>query len=110
LALLKLEGVTSIEQAQAMKAKKLFFRREDAKLEEGQFFIADLLGCAVLDYHDEAICYGEICDVSYTGANDVWHIQRPGGDEALIPVIDDVVKDVDVGARKVWITPLEGLF
>jgi len=110
LVLLRLEGVASVEQAQAMKSKKLFFRRADARLEEGQFFIADLLGCAVLDDQDESVCYGELCDVSYTGANDVWHIRRPGGEETLIPVIDDVVKEVDVEARKIRIAPLEGLF
>jgi len=110
LLLLQLEGVTSIEAAQAMKSKKLFFRRADAKLEEGQFFVADLIGCAVVDFDDASIGYGELRGVSYTGANDVWHIQRPGGGEALIPVIGDVVKDVDIAARKIWITPLEGLF
>ena len=110
LLLLRLEGVASIEAAQALIAKKLFFRRTDARLEEGRFFVADLLGCAVLDYRDEALCYGELCGVSYTGANDVWHIRRPGAGETLIPVIDDVVKDVDVEARRIWITPLEGLF
>jgi len=110
VALLKLEGVASIEQAQALKAKKLFFRRADARLEEGQFFVSDLLGCAVLDAADASVCYGRLCGVSYTGANDVWHIRRPDGQEALIPVIADVVRDVDVAAKKIWITPLEGLF
>jgi len=110
MALLKLEGITSIEQAQVLQSKKLFFRRADAQLEEGQFFIADLVGCAVVDRDDDSVCYGELCDVSFTGANDVWHIKRPDGSEALIPVIDEVVKDVDVDARKVWITPLPGLW
>ena len=110
VALLKLEGIASIEAAQALHAKKLFFRRGDARLEEGQYFIAELLGCSVVDSSDPSHCYGTLCDVSKTGANDVWHIRGADGTEALIPVIDDVVKDVDIAAGVVRIAPLPGLF
>ena len=110
VALLKLAGVVSIEEAQAMRAKKLFFRREDARLEEGQYFIAELLGCAVVDFGDPGVRYGTLCDVSKTGANDVWHVRPAEGPQILIPVIDDVVKDVDIAAGVVRIAPLPGLF
>ena len=109
LALLRLEGVASIEAAQALGRKTLFFRRADARLEEGQFFIAELLGCEVFDAGDPALRYGVISDVSQTGANDVWHIRMDGGREILIPVIDDVVKAVDVEAGRIEITMLPGL-
>jgi len=109
LALLRLEGISSIEAAQALRNRTLFFRRADARLEEGQFFIAELLGCAVYDANDPALRYGVICDVSQTGANDVWHIQTPEGKEILIPVIDDVVKAVDVAGGRIEVVMLEGL-
>jgi 16S rRNA processing protein RimM len=109
IALLKLEGTTSVEAAQALRSKTLFFRREDARLEDGQYFIAELLGCTVVDAHNGALCYGTLCDVSKTGANDVWHIRRPNGQQALIPVIASVVKDVDICAGVIQITPLPGL-
>ena len=110
VALLRLEGVGSIEAAQALKDQTLWFRRADARLEEGRYFIAELLGCAVFDAADPAVCYGEICGVSQTGANDVWHICTPESPEVLIPVIPDVVGEVDVAAGRVLITPLPGLF
>ena len=109
LALLRLEGVDSVEDAQALKAKTLFFRRADARLEEGRFFIAELLGCEVFDAEEPGLRYGVISDVSQTGANDVWHIRTDGGGEVLIPVIDDVVKDVDVAKGRVEVVMLEGL-
>jgi len=37
---------------------------------------------------------GTVVDVIVTGANDVWVIDGPYG-EVLVPVIDDVVRDVD---------------
>jgi len=109
VALLQLEGVNSIEAAQALRSCTLFFRRADARLEEGSYFIAELLGCGVFDAGDPALRYGAICDVSQTGANDVWHIRTDSGGEILIPVIDDVVKDVDVEKGRVEIVMLEGL-
>ncbi|MCL2300739.1 MAG: ribosome maturation factor RimM [Firmicutes bacterium] len=109
VALLRLEGVDSAEAAQALGRRTLFFRRADARLEEGQFFIAELLGCEVFDAADPALRYGAISDVSQTGANDVWHIKTPAGKEILIPVIDDVVKAVDVANGRVEIVMLAGL-
>jgi len=109
VALLRLEGVDSVEAAQALGRKMLFFRRADARLEEGQFFIAELLGCAVFDAANPALRYGVIGDVSQTGANDVWHIRTDGGREILIPVIDDVVKAVDVETGRIEIVMLPGL-
>ncbi|MGO2588408.1 MAG: ribosome maturation factor RimM, partial [Leuconostoc mesenteroides] len=44
-----------------------------------------------------------------TGANDVWIVQRDGQSDALIPMIDDVVKSVDVDAKLITIDALEGL-
>ena len=109
IALLRLEGVDSIEAAQALRSRTLFFRRADARLEEGRYFIAELLGCGVYDANDPALRYGVISDVSQTGANDVWHVRTPGGGEMLIPVIDEVVKCVDVEAGRIEIVMIEGL-
>jgi 16S rRNA processing protein RimM len=109
LALLRLEGVGSMEAAQALRNKTLFFRRADARLEEGRYFIAELLGCEVFDSEDPGLRYGVISDVSQTGANDVWHIQTPGGGEMLIPVIGDVVKNVDIIKGRIEIVMLNGL-
>ena len=109
IALLRLEGVASMEAAQALRNKTLFFRRADARLEEGRYFIAELLDCEVFDADDPGLRYGVICDVSQTGANDVWHVKTPGGREILIPVIDDVVKAVDVAKGRVEIHMLPGL-
>ena len=108
-ALLKLEGVDSVEAAQALRNRPLFFRRADARLEEGRYFVAELLGCEVFDASDPALRYGVLSDVTETGANDVWHIETPDGKELLIPVIDDVVKTVDIDAGRIEIVMLEGL-
>lgn len=101
-------GVDSIEKAEAMRGSVIYIKREDAVLEEGRYFVDDIIGCAVFDV-DSGEPIGEIVDVSFTGANDVWHIRRDGR-QYLIPKIDDVVKDVDISAGRVLIKPMKGLF
>ncbi|MBQ4154259.1 MAG: 16S rRNA processing protein RimM [Clostridia bacterium] len=108
VVLMDVEGITTIELAETLRGRVLFVSREDFKLEEGAYLICDLLGCKVFDFDSEKFL-GEICDVSKTGANDVWHIKN-NGKEYLIPVIPDVVKEVDVMSEKVLITPLPGIF
>ena len=103
-----LKGIDSIETAEAYRNKVVYMNRKDAGLDDGQYFIADLLGCNVYDA-DSNKHLGIIGDVSQTGANDVWHIKQ-GDTEDLIPCIDEVVINVDIENEKVVIRPLKGIF
>lgn len=109
VALLVVDGIDTVEKAQAMRSKILYIKRDDARLQKGNYFIAELIDCTVYDADDESIIYGIISDVSETGANDVWHIEKEGR-EYLIPAIKDVVVSVDVEEGKILIRPLKGIF
>ena len=109
IIILKVNNIDDIASAEKYRNKILFAKREDFKIEQGQYFIQDLIDCSVYD-QDTNECYGVICDVSQTGANDVWHIKTEQGKQLLIPSIPDVVKSVDIDNGKVIIKPLEGLF
>jgi len=110
IVLLCLAGVESVEQAQALRGKLLYFRRAEATLPPGKNFIAELVGCAVRDADDETLCYGTLTDVLQTGANDVWQITARDGKNYLVPAIADVVMQVDVEKEIVHIRPLKGIF
>ncbi len=103
-----LKGVDSIEAAEGYRSKVLYMSREDADLEEGQYFISELIGCEVF-HADTGASLGTVSDVSETGANDVWHIKREDK-EYLIPCIDEVVISVDIDTERVVIRPLKGIF
>lgn len=109
IVLLKAEGIDTIEQAETLRNKIIYINREDARLEEGSHFIEDLIGCRVLDL-ESGREYGSLCDISKTGANDVWHILSEDKKEYLLPAIPDVVKSVDVDGGIIKITPLKGIF
>ena len=54
--------------------------------------------------------YGKLCDVTPTGARDVYHIKTPEGKELLFPAIPEVVKKTDIEGGRMEITALKGLF
>ncbi len=110
VVLMKLDGIDTVEAASAMRNKRLYMRRSDAKLADGVYFIEELVGCDVFDADDEGKRYGKISDVSETGANDVWHIKSDDGKEYLIPAIPSVVIDTNVEENRVLIRPMKGIF
>lgn len=109
VVLVKLEGTDSVEAASALRNRRLYMRRSDARLDDGVYFIEELIGCDVIDADDSGKCYGRISDVSETGANDVWHIENDGR-EYLIPAIPSVVIKTDVEKNLVLIRPMKGIF
>ena len=110
IAILKLEGVDTVEAAAALRNKVLYMAREDAKLPENRFFIQDLIGCRVLDADAPEKQYGVLTDVSGTSANDVWHVTDANGKEYLLPAIPPVVIDTDIESERILIRPLKGIF
>lgn len=109
LVLLCLLGIDSVEAAQAMRGKVLFMRRKDAALADGDYFIAELIGCEVRDADNPGTFYGTITDVSRTGANDVWHIRDDLGRESLLPAVAEFVIHTDIEKGLVQIRPIEGM-
>ena len=86
-----------------------YLDREDAELEEGLYFIQDIIGLTVKDA-DSGIVYGKITDVYQNGASDVYSIRREDGTELMFPCIDEVVLKTDIDAGEMIIRPLPGLF
>lgn len=109
VSIVKIKGVDTPEQAQLLRGKILYIKRDDARLDDGSYFIAELFDCQVIDYDDENLIYGTLVNVTETGANDVWYIKKDDK-EYLIPAIPQVVKSVDVEAGIIRITPLKGIF
>ena len=109
IVLMKIKGIDTVEQAQNIRNKILYMDREDVELEDGNYFVQDLIGLEVLDA-DNGNSYGKLCEVSFTGANDVYHIKDADGKIRLIPAIPDVVIETDITNGIMKIHVLEGLF
>ncbi|MBR1739975.1 MAG: 16S rRNA processing protein RimM [Ruminococcus sp.] len=109
IVVMKIKGVDSVEDAQKLRNRVLYIDRQDVELEEGCYFIQDLIGLRVVDAGTDRE-YGILTDVSETGANDVYHIKSSDGKMYYIPAIPDVVKETDIEGGVMRITPLDGLF
>lgn len=107
MVLLKLEGVDSMTAGEALKNTDVKITRDMASpCGEDEYYIKDLYGMAVFDDHGKEI--GEIKDILFTGANDVYVIKTNGRD-ILLPAIKQCVLSVNAAENKMVIHLLEGL-
>ena len=98
MVLLKLKGIENPEDAEKLRNSYLEIDREDAiPLEEGTYFIADLIGLDV--YTDEGILLGKVDDIYNTGSNDIYVVKNELGKQVLLPGIKDVIKEVKLDDR-----------
>lgn len=102
------KGVSTMEEADGLRNRVLYANRKDLHLPKDRYLICDLIDCTVKNAADGAVL-GTLCDVTKTGANDVWHVKKDGK-EYLVPCIDDVVKNVDIENGEIIIQPLSGIF
>ena len=99
---ISLSDVTTRNDAEKLRGRQIMFEREDVQIcfEEGQFLIADMIGCKIVD-EDFADC-GTLFDVLQYGAADVLVIEQ-NGKTYQIPYITSVVKSVDHKNKKIII-------
>ncbi|MFX0549092.1 ribosome maturation factor RimM [Hathewaya histolytica] len=103
--ILKLEGIETIEDVMKYKNKQVSIKREDGiELSEGEYYIADLIGCTVFDTEDTFL--GEVYDVIETGSNDVYWVKSEK-EEVLIPAIASVVNEIIIEESKIIIKPVK---
>ncbi len=107
LVLLKFKGIETIEQAETFRDSYLKAKREDIKLENGAYFIVDLIGLEV--YTQEGKLLGILKEVMQPGANDVYIVENEEKKEILLPAIPDVIKKIDLENKKMIVNLLEGL-
>ncbi|CAI6030885.1 Ribosome maturation factor RimM [Paenibacillus sp. JJ-100] len=106
--IVRLKEYGNINEVEKFKGGLAKVSKENlADLEEGEYYFHQIIGCAVIT--EEGDTLGTISEILTPGANDVWVVKTPAGKEVLIPVIDDVVLDVDVEQKLVKIHLMEGL-
>ena len=103
------EGVPTINEAELLKNKVVTIEREAlGELPEGTYYIADLEGLQVRTMEGRSL--GVIDEIIKTGSNDVYVLKETeNGKPVLIPVIDEVVKEVNIDEGYVLVELLKGL-
>ena len=107
MAIVKLEGLTDVNGALALRGEVLSIDRDDARLPEGSFFLADLIGLEVRDAATGEVL-GSIAEVLTLPANNVY-VVRGGKREILVPAVPQFVAKLDLENGFMLVNMLEGL-
>ena len=83
------------EEAQRLTGRLLTVAREEAApLDEGEYYVFDIVGLTV--YDEKGSVLGTVENVLRTGSNDVYAVRAADGREILIPALRAVVLAIDV--------------
>ena len=107
MVIMKIKDIDSIELAEKLKTKNMYIGREQGReLEEGEFFVSDLIGLDVFTVDGEKV--GVLKDVLQHAINDVYVVSS-GEKEYLIPSIEKFVPTIDLDQNKMIIDPIKGM-
>ena len=95
-----------MDKAMLLKNKTLYAKRSDFKLDDGEFFLADMIGLDVIDA-DNGRVYGKLVEIINRGASDIYVVNTENG-ERMIPAVDQFIISVDI-QKGVLVRPIEGM-
>lgn len=108
MVILKFKEFDNINDIITYKGMDLLVTRENAiPLEEGEYYIADIIGSKVITDEDKIL--GTLTDVLQTGANDVYVVKTKDGKEVLLPSIEECILDRDIENKIVKVHIMKGL-
>jgi 16S rRNA processing protein RimM len=103
----KFAGVDSISDAQAWEGAEILLPVEErVPLESGEFYQADLVGCAV---ETESGTLGTVTAVDEMGGPLLLRVSATDGREILIPFARSICKEIDVAAKRIRAELPDGL-
>ncbi len=100
--LVKLSGVDTMEDAQALRGKTLALYRED--IDPEVIFASELIGVEVFS---DGTLLGRITDVLDYPGNSVYVVN--GEHEYMIPAVKQFILSTDVDANRMEVTVIEGM-
>lgn len=105
--LMKLKGLNTIEEAEEVRGASIFVAKDLLGGKgEGEFFWHEIIGLEV--YLKTGSYVGEVRDILSTGGNDIY-VVRKGEAEVLVPAVQGIVEDIDLEAKRMVISDVEGL-
>ena len=108
--IIQFEEFNNINQVEGFKDGLIAINQDQQhELENHAFYYHQIIGLDVYTVDGED--FGVIKDIIELGSNDVWVVKRREAKkkDALIPYIDDVVKEVNLSDKRVIVDLMEGL-
>jgi 16S rRNA processing protein RimM len=95
LPVIGLEGIDSRDAAESLTGR--YLEVEPRELPEGSYYWHQLEGLRVFDESGAEL--GELVEVFRVAENEVYRVVGPAG-ETLIPALREVVREIDLGGRR----------
>lgn len=111
IALVKMEGLSDREGAEALKGSEIFIDRSTAEetrnsLDDASFYYYELMDCAVyLDGKE----FGRVADIIEAGSGNILVIRDPDGKEYMVPFVESMVDTKALAQNRIDIFPVQGL-
>jgi 16S rRNA processing protein RimM len=108
MVILKLVGVDDANAAETLRDVDLCIPADELpELPPDSYYQHDILGLQV--YKLDNTLVGTISDIIPTGSNDVYVLTTEDRKQVLIPAVKEVVKQIDLLRRVMYIDPMKGL-
>ena len=103
-----LEGVTTMNEAETLRGIELRVPAgERHELNEREYYIHDLEGCAVVTPAGESV--GRVSGVQFGSGAPLLQIVGEDGGEVLVPMVEGICREIDTGGKRIVIDPPAGL-
>ena len=99
------DGVDNVDAAMLLKGKTVQLRRADAKLPEGSFFLADIIGLDVMD--EDGTKLGQLKEVLSPSRQQVYVVK--GEREILIPAVPEFILETNLNDGYIKVRLIEGM-
>ena len=103
--IVKLDGVDTVEEAMLLRDKTVQINRADAKLPEGTFFLADIIGLNVVD--EEGRTLGKLKEVLFPSVQQVYVVE--GEREIMIPAVPEFILETNITDGYIKVRLIEGM-
>ena len=109
MVVLKLAGIEDANTAETLRNFDIVIPLSQlAKLPPNSYYQHDIIGLHVFTLNGQDV--GKIVDIMVTGGNDVYIIKATADNkQILIPAIKEVIKQVDLIRKMMYIDPIAGL-
>ena len=101
----RLQGVDTVEAAMTLKGKTVQLCRADAKLPEGAFFLADIIGLDVVDENGNKL--GTLREVLSPSVQQIYVVE--GQWEIMIPAVPEFILETNIEAGYIRVRLIEGM-
>ncbi|MFR7590828.1 MAG: ribosome maturation factor RimM [Longibaculum sp.] len=105
LVLVTFQNYQDINLVEKYKGCLLYADKDESLLDEGEYYVGDLIGCEV---YDRGELIGKVKDVQLYEHHDVLVVE--GKQNIMIPYVEAFVKEEDINQKRIDVELIEGFY